>query len=312
MPFMPSPTSLRVGTRASALARWQADWVAARLQGLGVEVVLVPVSTRGDRQRREPVARLGGRGVFTREIQLALSDDRIDLAVHSLKDLPTHPVDGLCLAAVPERGPAGDVLVSCEHACLDDLPEGALVGTGSLRRRAQILHARPDLRMDDIRGNVDTRLRKLDQGHYDAVVLAEAGLRRLGMDARITQVLPPSIVLPAVGQGALGLEIRSGDRVIREVVGQLDHGPTRAAVLAERAMLAALEGGCLAPIAAWGRVEDNLLKLTGRVLHPDGSQRIETTLVGQPAEPAQLGNRVAEALTAQGAAALIQAARQTR
>lgn len=292
------------------MARWQADWVAARLEQLGVKVVLIPVTTRGDQKQQESVAAIGTQGVFTKEIQQALLEERIDLAVHSLKDLPTTPVDGLCLAAVPERGPAGDVLVCREHEGLDDLPQGAVVGTGSLRRRAQILHVRPDLRMADIRGNLDTRLRKLDQGDYHAVVLAEAGLRRLGLANRITEKLPFSVVLPAVGQGALGLETRSEDHRAREIVDRLDHRPTHAAVLAERSMLAALEGGCLAPIAAWGRAEGEMLTLTGRVLQPDGSEKIEAELTGDPAEPTELGRRVAEALEAQGAAALVRAARE--
>jgi len=309
---MPSSSSLRLGTRASALARWQAEWVGARLKQLGVEVMLVPVTTRGDRDQRGAVAAIGGQGVFTKEIQHALLDDRIDLAVHSLKDLPTLPVAGLSLAAVPERAPPGDVLVGRQHATLDELPEGAVVGTGSLRRRAQMLHARPDLRMGDVRGNVDTRLRKLDAGDYDAVVLAEAGLQRLGLAERITQRLFPAILLPAVGQGALGLETRTDDEATRSVVGQLDHGPTHAAVVAERAMLAALEGGCLAPIAAWGRAEGDRLALTGRVLHPNGTRKIEATLDGPLDDAPQLGHRIAEALTAQGAAELIRAARETR
>ena len=291
------------------MARWQADWVGARLEQLGVKVVLVPVTTRGDQKQRQPVAALGTQGVFTKEIQQALLEERIDLAVHSLKDLPTSPVQGLCLAAVPQRGPAGDVLVCREHEGLDALPQGAVVGTGSLRRRAQILHVRHDLRMADVRGNVDTRLRKLDQGDYHAVVLAEAGLRRLGLGNRITEKFPPSVLLPAVGQGALGLETRSEDRDTRDIVDRLDHRPTHAAVLAERAMLAALEGGCLAPIAAWGRVEADALILTGRVLSPDGSQKIEAELTGDPAEATDLGHRVAEALKGQGAEAMVRAAR---
>lgn len=312
---MPPASRLRLGTRASALARWQAEWVAARLEGLGVEVELVPIATSGDRQQRGPIRTVGGQGIFTKEIQRALMDDRIDLAVHSLKDLPTLQPAGLCLAAVPERAPAGDVLVcperaSGQHGSLESLAERAVVGTGSLRRRSQLLHVRPDLRAKDIRGNVETRLRKLDAGNYDALVLAEAGLRRLGLAGRITQVLPYSVILPAVGQGALGLETRSDDRAARAASERLDHPPTHAAVLAERAMLATLQGGCLAAIAAWGRVEDQVLVLSGRVLSPDGAQRIETTLSGDPAAAEQLGGQVAEELIAQGAAELIQAARQ--
>jgi len=302
--------ALRLGTRASALARWQADWVASRLETLGVTVESVPIVTTGDRQRREPVENIGGWGVFTKEIQRALLDGRIDLAVHSLKDLPTEKTGGLCLAAVPKRGPAGDALVSSRHASLDELPKGAVVGTGSLRRRAQLLHVRPDLRIKEIRGNVDTRLKKLDRGDYDALVLAEAGLRRLGLADRITQPLPTSIVLPAVGQGALGLETRQEDQETRSVVIELHHSATQAAVLAERAMLAALEGGCLAPIGAWGRIDTRRLVLTGRVISTDGAESIATTLTGDPGEPNRLGRRVAQRLIKQGADRLIRAARE--
>jgi hydroxymethylbilane synthase len=312
---MPSASPVRLGTRASQLARWQAEWVAARLRELGVEVELVPIATRGDRQQQGPIRAFGGQGVFTKEIQRALLEKQIDLAVHSLKDLPTAQPGALCLAAVPERAPVSDVLVCRQGAAghgvsLDDLGAAAVLGTGSLRRRSQLLHVRPDLQCIDVRGNVETRLRKLDEGDCDALVLAEAGLRRLAMAERITQVLPASIMLPAVGQGALGLETRSDDQATRAVSGELDHWPTRAAVLAERAMLAALEGGCLAPIAAWGRVEHRVLTLSGRVLSPDGRQKIETTLSGDPRWPDRLGRRVAEGLIAQGAADLIQAARE--
>jgi len=301
---------LRLGTRVSALARWQANWVASRLRELGAEVILVPITTSGDRHAEGSIGGLGEKGVFTKEIQRALLHDRIDLAVHSLKDVPTDPVPGLCLAAVPERAPVADVLVSRKYRSLEELPQGAAVGTGSLRRRAQLLHARADLEMKDIRGNVDTRLWKLDQGDYDAVVLAEAGLRRLDLAEHIAQVLPLSILLPAVGQGALGLECRDDDRAARELVAALDHAATRAAVLAERAMLATLFGGCLAPIAAWGRIENDRLVLTGRVLPPDGSQKVEATLDADPAEAVELGNQVAQLLLLQGAAKFIAAARQ--
>ena len=294
----------------------QAEWVAARLKELEVEIELVPIATGGDRQQQRPIRAIGGQGIFTKEIQRALLDQRIDLAVHSLKDLPTAQPAGLCLAAVPERASPSDVLVCRQEASgrqtsLDDLGEGAVLGTGSLRRRAQLLHVRPDLHCKDVRGNVETRLRKLDAGDYDVLVLAEAGLRRLEMAERITQVLPSSVMLPAVGQGALGLETRSDDAAARAVLDGLDHWPTHAAVLAERAMLAELEGGCLAPIAAWGRAEGRGLTLSGRVLSSDGSEKIETTLSGDPHAADQLGRRVAQALIVQGAAELIQAARDT-
>jgi hydroxymethylbilane synthase len=302
---------LRIGTRRSALARWQADWVAARLQELGVEVELVFLTTSGD-QQLQPIAEIGGQGVFTKEIQRAVLDGRIDLAVHSLKDLPTEDTPGLLLAAVPPRAPDSDVLVCQRYASLAELPRGSRVGTGSLRRRSQLLHVRPDLAMKDIRGNVDTRLRKLEQREFDALILAEAGLRRLDLADRICQVLPRSVCLPAVGQGALGLEIRGDDQSARELLRPLDDPATHAAVAAERAMLAELRGGCLAPVAAWGRREGPSLVLTGRVLSPDGRRKLEAGSSGDPAEAAELGRRVASELLAQGAAELIRLAREER
>jgi len=291
------------------LARWQAEWVAAQLRRRGVKVELTPIVTTGDR-RLGAIETFGGQGVFTKEIQIALLDGRIDLAVHSLKDLPTVAAPELCLAAVPERAPAGDVLVSPRAASLDELPEGATIGTGSLRRRTQLLHFRRDLRMKDIRGNIDTRLRKLAEGGYDALVLAEAGLRRLGLDQHITQVLPWEIVLPAPGQGAMALETRADDEPTRRIVAQLDHLPTRAAVTAERTLLAALQGGCLAPVAALGRIDGDRLTLVGRVLSCDGARRIEAGDSAAVAEAVALGRHVADALLTQGAGELIRAARQ--
>lgn len=307
---MSASLRVRLGTRGSQLARWQAQWVAERLATLGAEVELVPIVTAGDRHSEGSIGSLGERGVFTKEIQRALLDRRVDLAVHSLKDVPTEQVPGLVLAAVPERAPVADVLVSRRWPSLEAVPQGGILGTGSLRRRAQLLAVRPDLQVRGLRGNVDTRLRKVQEGQYDAVVLAEAGLRRLGLDAHIVQVLPPAIVLPAVGQGALGLETRGDDAAVRELVSPLDHGPTRAAVLAERAMLAALGGGCLTPIAAWGRMENGTLVLAGRVLAPDGSERIEAELTGPPNAAEDLGRQLAQQLLAQGAARLLAAARE--
>jgi hydroxymethylbilane synthase len=307
---------IRLGTRGSALARWQADWVAGELRALGVEVELVPITTSGD-THQGPIQDIG-QGVFTKEIQRALLDMRIDLAVHSLKDLPTDTPPDLILAAVPQRAACGDVLVSPAWKTLEQMPAGATAGTSSMRRRAQILHVRPDLQTKEIRGNIDTRLRKLHENQYDALVLAEAGLTRLGFTGEITQSISMSIILPAVGQGALGLETRGDDDATRRALAALDHPPTHHAVLAERAMLAALHGGCLAPIAAWGRVENGRLALTGRVLSPDGRRKIEA--VGEtPARSASegkqsdavlqdsvdLGRRVAEKLLQQGAADLI-------
>ncbi len=302
-------TPIRLGTRASRLARRQAEWVAARLREQGVEVELAPITTAGDVQP-EAIKKIGSQGVFTKELQRALLDGRIDLAVHSLKDLPTDGAPGVCLASVPARAPTGDVLVCPSYGSLDELPKAAAVGTGSLRRRAQLLRERGDLQINDIRGNVDTRLRKVLDGECDALVLAQAGLQRLGLEHRITQVLPMSIVLPAVGQGALGLETRRDDPQTRESVQQLNHPPTHRAVLAERAMLAALNGGCLAPVAAWARIENDRLTLTGRVLSADGVEMLEETLSAAPPEAVELGRNVAEVLLARGADRLIGASRE--
>ena len=266
--------------------------------------------------RRRPIGAIGGDGLFTKELQRSLLARDIDLAVHSLKDLPTEPVAGLTLAAVPERGPIGDVLVSrARRHRSTGLPPGAIIGTGSLRRRTQILHARPDLVMKDIRGNVDTRLRKLHAGDYDALVLAEAGLKRLGLEDEITELLPKSVILPAVGQGALGIECRDDDEPTRAALAALDHPATHYSIAAERAMLNALAGGCLAPVAGWARVEaEGTLRLSGVVLSSDGRQRLS----GDRKMPANqsgfagaedLGRQVASDLAAQGAAELIHAAR---
>jgi len=319
-----SPLHLRLGTRASALAQWQADWVTARLLKQGVQVERVLVTTQGDVQTG-PLDQIGGQGLFTREIQRALLDGRIDLAVHSLKDLPTEQVKGLTLGAIPQRGPTGDILVSrvkpnaasntnVTPLTMETLPQGAIVGTGSMRRSSQLLHARADLDIRDIRGNVETRLRKLDEGQYDAIILAEAGLRRLGFEKRIQTILSTSVMLPAIGQGALGLEVRANDQTTLQAIAPLNHLPTQAAVTAERTMLAMLQGGCLAPIAAWGRViHDGLLQLDGVVLSRDGSQRIAatatTTAKASLDNAAELGQQVAQQLLNQNAAQLIAAAR---
>ena len=271
---------------------------------------MVLLTTRGDREQLGPIGAMGGQGVFTKELQRALLAGEIDLAVHSLKDLPTDEVDGLTLAAVPPRGPSGDVLVSRKVSSWEALPQGAVVGTGSLRRRTQLWHARPDLKMQDVRGNIDTRLRKLAEGQYDALILAEAGLERLGLAGEIAQVLPKSLMLPAIGQGALGLETRSDDAEARSALAPLDDRHTHATVTAERALLAALRGGCLAPVGAWGRIEDGQLRLSAVVLSQDGARRISAEAAADLAESAELGRSVAADLMARGAAELIAAARQ--
>lgn len=299
---------LRLGTRGSALARWQADHIAGRLQALGIEVEMIHITTQGD-VKSGPLGQIGGQGLFTKEIQRALLDRRIDVAVHSLKDLPTEHFEGLVLAAVPERESPGDVLISPVARSVGDLPTQSRVGTGSTRRKAQLLYARDDLQVFDIRGNVETRLRKLDDGEYDAIVLAEAGLRRLGLTDRITHVLPRELMLPAVGQGALGIEARSDDAATLALLAPLNDPPTQAAVLAERAMLRTLRGGCLAPVGAWGRLEGGTLQLDGVVLSPDGKNRVFASSRAAPAEAEALGQRVADELLAQGAGELIAGSR---
>ncbi len=305
----PSATRrLRLGTRASALARWQADWVAGELTKLGVTIEMIHVSTQGDVSAR-PLGAIGGQGVFTKELQRALLDDAIDLAVHSLKDLPTERVPGLRLAAVPERESTRDALICRAVDSFEALPPGARIGTGSIRRRAQLLHARPDLEILEIRGNVDTRLRKLDEEQYDAIVLAEAGLRRLGLARRITQILSPELMLSAVGQGALGIEAREGDAPALEILARLDDAPTHAAVLAERTLLSALRAGCLAPVGAWARVADGRLQLDAVVLSHDGRHRISVSRAGRGEEAESLGAQAAADLLGQGAEQLIVASR---
>lgn len=306
---MNASTPLRIGARGSALSRWQAEWVAAQLTQHDTPVEIIWIKTEGD-VRSESLAAIGGQGLFTKEIQRALLDERVDLAVHSLKDLPTEPVAGLRLGAVPPRERSGDALVSSQYGSVDELPEGARVGTGSARRKAQLLYWRPDLQVLDIRGNVDTRLKKLEAGDYDAILLAEAGLVRLGLADRIRQTLPRARMLPAVGQGALGLEIRDGDRAAAAALTPLNDAPTLAAVQAERALLAALRAGCLAPVGAWGRLEEDgaSVLLDAVVLDPPGRQRLTATARGPIAEAAKVGQSAAETLLAQGAAELISAA----
>ena len=292
---------------------WQANWVADQLGRQDVKVELVSITTSGDVQSSGPIAQIGSQGVFTKEIQKALLDRRIDLAVHSLKDLSTFPTPGLVLAAVPRRGPVADVLVFRDPRVnsLDDLPRGACVATGSVRRRVQLLHARPDLQIENLRGNVETRLAKLDAGPFDAIVLAEAGLRRLGFDSRIGQILDPSLLLPAIGQGALAIEIRDDDSKTREAVQSLNDPMSYTAVAAERTMLATLEGGCSAPIGGWARNENDRLILSGRVSQMDGSKQLDETDEGSFEDPDALGRLLAERLLQRGAGELICEARQS-
>ena len=299
---------LRLGTRGSTLARWQADWVSSRLEEFGCEVERVLITTGGDTDSR-PIGSIGGQGLFTKEIQRALLEDRIDLAVHSLKDLPTDPVEGLTLAATPVRESPFDALVAGQTTSVDRLPKRARVGTGSQRRRSQLLHLRPDLEVADIRGNVDTRLRKLADSEFDAIILAEAGLIRLGLTDRISAVLPAAVMMPAVGQGALGLECRTDDSATRSALVPLNDAETHSCVLAERALLAELLGGCSAPIGAWCRVDETQLHLEAVVLSVDGQQRLFAQTSGPLDCPEAAAAAAANDLLSQGAAKLVDASR---
>jgi hydroxymethylbilane synthase len=300
---------LRIGTRSSPLALWQARFVAERLRPIAVprRVELVTVETTGDVVRDRPLSEIGGDGLFTKEIQRAILADVVDVAVHSLKDLPTTRVEGLTLAAVPERGPSGDALVSKCHASFAGLPSGALVATSSLRRGAQILHRRPDLRLENIRGNVDTRLRKLtEQSDLAGIVLAHAGLVRLGLEAAITEILDPQWMLPAVGQGALGLECRADDGATLAALTALNDAASRQAVLAERAFLRALGGGCLVPIGAAGMAREGVVSLRGVVLDKEGRRRIGGKRSGPAEDAERVGKELADELLNQGARGLLQ------
>ena len=304
----PPRLPLRIGTRGSPLARWQADWVADRLRAAhpGLEVVLVEIKTKGDRDRNSPLAAIGGLGLFTKEIQRALVESAVEVAVHSLKDLPTEGPAGLILGAVPEREDVADALIAPTYRTLGAMPEGATIGTGSLRRRAQLLHLRPDLQIRDLRGNVETRLNRALQGDLDAVILAAAGLRRLGLDGHVTERLGPPRFLPAVGQAALGIECRADDRATRALLDALNDPETHRAVRAERRALAELEGGCMIPMGAWGREVGDRLVLDAAVFDPEGRECLSASLDGPRDDPEDLGRRVAESLRGQGAERLLQ------
>src|ERR1700722_13270687 len=262
---------LTIGSRGSQLALWQAHWIQARLQELGQESRIEIIKTTGDKITDVALSQVGSKGLFTKEIEEALLAGAIDLAVHSLKDMPTDLPHGLTLAAIPEREDPRDALIG---RALEDLPQGARVGTGSLRRSAQLRARRPDLRIEDIRGNVDTRLHKLDEGRYDAIVLALAGLRRLGLENRVTEIFNPGIMCPAVGQGALAVETRDDNGNAFQIAQRLEHPETRAAITAERAVLASLGGGCQAPMGAYAYVNDATLYVIALVISPDGSRKI--------------------------------------
>jgi hydroxymethylbilane synthase len=293
-----------LGTRGSALARWQADHVAGRLREAGHEVVVEVIRTTGDANAAAALPELGGKAAFTKEIQEALLDGRIDIAVHSLKDVAVVPVPGLRVAAFPERADARDAWVSRDGRPFAELSQGDVVGTGSLRRRAQILHRFPGVSVEGIRGNVGTRLRRLREGDMTGIVLAMAGLHRLGLARAVTQALDPDLLLPSPGQGAIGIEARD-EPGVDALLGPLDHGATRRAVTAERALLARLEGGCLVPIGAWAVERGGGLHLDGLIASPDGRRYVRRAASGAPGDGAALGERLAETLLAEGGAEIL-------
>ena len=300
---------LRIATRESPLALWQAEYVANALKKChpGLAVELLPMTTRGDQILDSPLSRIGGKGLFMKELEVAMLEDRADIAVHSMKDVPMFFPDGLQLAVICEREDFRDAFVSGKHASLDALPKGAVVGSSSLRRQCQLKATRPDLDIRDLRGNVNTRLRKLDEGEYDAIILAAAGLKRLGMAARITALLAPEVSLPAGGQGAVGIECRVSDDATLALLAPLAHPATTVCVTAERAMNTALNGGCQVPIACLAELDGSggQMRVRGLVGEPDGSRILRSEHSGPVADAVSLGEAVAQDLLSQGAETIL-------
>ena len=308
---VPNSSTLRIGSRGSQLALWQANHIAALLRSAGHVVSIEIIKTLGDAMQHVPFAQVGdatrdGKGMFTKEIEEALFDRRIDLAVHSLKDLPTELAEPFAIAAIPERVDPRDAFVSVHHASFEALPHNARIGTSSLRRQAQLRSARPDVECIEFRGNVDTRLRKLVEGQVDAIILASAGLERLGLTQYRRECFSPLILCPAAGQGALGIESRADDERTRAALEFLNHPPTRYAVTAERAALAALGGGCQVPIGIHCFPGDEGYSIVAAVAFPDGSEVLRIAMDRQQVEPVALGNAVAATLLDQGAARLLE------
>ncbi len=306
---MNAPKQLVIASRESALAMWQAKHIQAELQTLypDCDVSILGMTTRGDQILDKTLSKIGGKGLFIKELELALEEGRADLAVHSIKDVPMNLPEGFALAAICERASPFDALVSNQYSRLDDLPKGAVVGTASLRREAQLRAHYPHLSIKPLRGNVQTRLSKLDNGEFDAIILAAAGLQRLGLDERIRLILSPIESLPAAGQGALGIEIAAHRLDLLEILNPLNHAITNACISAERALARALDGSCQVPLAAYCTEENGLLSLRGLVGHPDGSVTLEADAEAPLAYADQLGRAVAKKLIKDGALELIQA-----
>ena len=300
---MTTDNIVRIATRQSPLALWQAEFVTAELKRHhpGIEVELVKMVTQGDKILDAPLAKVGGKGLFVKELETGMLEGIADIAVHSMKDVPVEFPEGLHLAVICEREDPRDAFVSNTYSRFEDLPQGAKVGTSSLRRQAQLLLARPDLEIISLRGNVNTRLRKLDEGQYDAIVLAAAGLIRLEMGDRIKEFLDTGLSLPAIGQGAVGIECRSDDKRINDLIAPLNHAPTATRVLAERAMNNTLEGGCQVPIGGFAELSHGVILLRGLVARPDGSEFVRGDISGKPEDAEELGHVLGQDLLSRGA-----------
>ncbi len=295
---------LRIGTRGSMLAKWQAESVRKQLfAATGMEAEIVIIKTSGDKMQQAPLTQIGGKGIFIKELEEALLEESIDLAVHSVKDVPTDLPSRLIFPAVCRRDDVRDCLVG---STLANLRQGARVGTSSLRRQAQLKHLRPDLDLRDLRGNVDTRLRKVESGEYEAVMVAKAGLDRLGLSQRISEVLSPEVCMPAVGQGAIAVECRLKDTEAADLLAPLDDAETHTAIIAERALLSALHGGCQVPMGAWARIERNELLLDACVCSVDASQYVKERATAPPDQAAQLGEHMARVLIEAGAQSILE------
>ncbi|MCK8047189.1 hydroxymethylbilane synthase [Shewanella sp. 1CM18E] len=304
-----SQNLIRIATRKSPLAMWQAEFVKAELEKIheGLTVELLPMSTKGDIILDTPLAKVGGKGLFVKELEVAMLEGEADIAVHSMKDVPVEFPEGLGLEVICEREDPRDAFVSNTYKTIEDLPQGAVVGTSSLRRQCQIRAARPDLVIKDLRGNVGTRLAKLDAGNYDAIILAAAGLKRLKLEERIASFISAEQSLPANGQGAVGIECRTDDARVKALLAPLEHAETRMRVIAERAMNTRLEGGCQVPIGAYAEIDGDTISLRGLVGNPDGSQIITASTTGSTADAEKLGVALAEELLEKGAKTILDA-----
>ena len=296
-------SKLHIATRKSPLALWQANYVRDALlaRNPGLDIELLTMTTQGDTILDTPLAKVGGKGLFVKELELGMLEGRADLAVHSMKDVPVEFPDGLGLAAILPREDPRDALISNKFSSIDELPRGARVGTSSLRRQCQLNARRPDLEILDLRGNVNTRLKKLDDGEYAAILLAAAGVKRMGWEERITELLEPEQFIPAIGQGAIGIEIRLDDERVRGLVGELNDQQTAIRVTAERALNEALQGGCQVPIAGYSEISHGVILLRALVGRPDGSELVQGVISGKPEDAAELGQVLADDLLSRGA-----------